>query len=57
MDLLLESFDEFVDDLLTSDINLLKGEIDYLIIQHLFESIDLENIKDIEIYDNDSLAA
>ena len=57
MDPLLENFDEFVDDLLSSDINLLNSELDLLIIQHVFESIDLNCLKDIEHSNNDSLAA
>ena len=57
MNNLLNTFDDFVDDLISSDVNLLKGELDFLIIQHLFESIDLESIKNTEYLDNDSLAA
>ena len=57
MDPLLENFDEFVDDLLSSDINLLKAELDLLIIQHIFQSIDLDCLEDIENFNNDSLAA
>jgi len=53
----LETFDEFVDDLLSSDVNLLKSELDFLIMQHLFNSIDLEVIKKTDVIDNDSLAA
>ena len=53
----LETFDEFVDDLISSDIYLLKGELDFLLLQHLFNSIDLEVIKKTEYFDNDSLAA
>ena len=52
-----DSFDDFVDDLLSSDINLLKGELDFLVIQHLFNSIDLKHINKTEIKDNESLAA
>ena len=52
-----DTFDDFVDDLLTSDVNLLKGELDFLIMQHLFNSIDLKLINKIEIEDNESLAA
>ena len=52
-----ETFDDFVDDLLTSDVNLLKGELDFLLMQHLFNSIDLKLINKTEIKDNDSLAA
>ena len=57
MDPLLKNFDEFVDDLLSSENNLLKAEMDLLIMQHIFESIDLDSLKDIEHFDNDCLAA
>jgi len=52
-----ETFDDFVDDLLSSDIDLLKGELDFLLMQHLFNSIDLKLINKTEIEDNESLAA
>ena len=52
-----DTFDDFVDDLLVSDINLLKGELDFLLIQHLFNSIDLKLINKTEFEDNESLAA
>ena len=52
-----DTFDDFVEDLLSSDIDLLKGELDFLLMQHLFNSIDLKLIKTNEIYENDSLAA
>ena len=54
---LLDTFDDFVDDLLSSDVDLLKGELDFLVMQHLFNSIDLKRINKIEIKDNESLAA
>ena len=57
MNPLSETFDDFVDDLLASDINLLKGELDFLLIQHLFNSVDLQRINKSEIEDNESLAA
>ena len=57
MNFLSDTFDDFVDDLLSSDINLLKGELDFLLIQHLFNSVDLQRIKKTEIEDNESLAA
>ena len=57
MNPLSDTFDDFVDDLLSSDVDLLKGELDYLLIQHLFNSIDLKVIKTSEFKDNDSLAA
>jgi len=52
-----DTFDDFVDDLLLSDINLLKGELDFLLMQHLFNSLDLKSINKTEIEDNESLAA
>ena len=52
-----DTFDHFVDDLLSSDVNLLKGELDYLLMQHLFNSLDLKLINKTEIENNESLAA
>ena len=57
MNPLSDTFDDFVDDLLSSDDNLLKGELDFLLMQHLFNSIDLNFINKTEIEDNESLAA
>ena len=57
MNLLSETFDDFVDDLLSSDVNLLKGELDFLLMQHLFNSIDLKLINKNENIDDESLAA
>ena len=54
---LLDNFDYFVDDLISSDVNLLKGELDFLLMQHLFNSTDLKCINKNEIDVNDSLAA
>ena len=42
----LESFDMFVDDIISSEDNLLKGELDYLIMQYIFESLELDNFND-----------
>jgi len=53
----LKIFDEFVDDLLTSDNVILKAELDLLVIQHIFQSIYLDDLKNIEYTNNDSLAA
>jgi len=50
--LLSDTFDDFVDDLLSSDVNLLRGELDFLLMQHLFDSIDLKVIHKTEIEDN-----
>ena len=52
-----DTFDDFVDDLLSSDVNLLKGELDFLLMQDLFNSIDLKLINKTKIEDNESLAA
>ena len=52
-----ETFDDFVDDLLSSDVNLLKGELDFLLMQHLFNSLDLKLINKNETKDDQSLAA
>ena len=57
MNPLSDTFDDFVDDLLSSDVNLLKGELDFLLIQHLFNSIDLKLIDKTNFEDNESLAA
>ena len=57
MNPLSDTFDDFVDDLLSSDVDLLKGELDFLLIQHIFNSIDLKVIKTSEFIDNDSLVA
>ena len=57
MNPLSDTFDDFVDDLLSSDVNLLKGELDFLLMQHLFNSIDLKLISKIEIEDDESFAA
>ena len=45
----LETFNYFVDDLLSSDTNLLKYELDILMMQHLFNSIDLDEFKDMDL--------
>ena len=52
-----DTFDDFIDDLLSSDVDLLKGELDFLVMQHLFNSINLKRINITEIKDNESLAA
>ena len=57
MNLLSDTFDDFVDDLLSSDVNLLKGELDFLLMQHLFNSVDLKLINKTDVEDNESLAA
>ena len=57
MNPLSDTFDDFVDDLLSSDVDLLKGDLDFLLMQHLFNSMDLKRINKTEIKDNESLAA
>ena len=57
MNSFLDTFDEFVDDLLSSDVHLLKGELDLLLMQNLFNSIDLKLLIKTQIEDNKSLAA
>ena len=57
MNPLSDTFDDFIDDLLSSDVDLLKGELDVLLIQHLFNSTDLKCINKTEIEDKESLAA
>ena len=57
MNPLSDTFDDFVDDLLASDVDLLKGELDFLLMQYIFDSIDLSLIKSTEFSDKDSLAA
>jgi len=52
-----DTFDDFIDDQLSSDVSFLKGELDFLLMQHLFNSIDLKLLNKTEIEDNESLAA
>ena len=57
MNSLPDTFDVFVDDLLASEVDLLKGELDLLLMQHLFNSLDLKFTNKIEFEDNHSIAA
>ena len=57
MNSLSDTFDDFVDYLLSSDVNLLKGELDFLLMQHLFNSIDLKLINKNETKGDQSLVA
>ena len=57
MDSYLDTFDDYVDDLISSDVDLLKGELDFLIIQHIFQSIDLKVLGKIKSDNNEALAA
>ena len=42
----LEAFDIFVDDIISSEDNLLKCELDFLLMQYIFESLELDNFKE-----------
>ena len=44
----LDTFDYFLDDLLSSEFNLLNNELDILLMQYLFNSIDLDSLKNME---------
>ena len=57
MDPFLDTFDIFIDDLISSDIDLLKSELDLLIIQHIFKSIDLDDLKNLKYINDDSSVA
>ncbi len=57
MNPLSDTFDDFIDDLLSSDVDLLKGELDFLVMQHLFNSIDLKRTNKTEIKDSEKIAA
>ena len=57
MNPLSDTFDDFVDDLISSDVNLLKGELDFLLMQHLFNSMDLKLINKNITIDDESFAA
>ena len=48
----LETFNYFVDDLIYSETNLLKYELDLLLMQYLFNSIDLKKLKEMDIQDD-----
>ena len=53
----LETFNYFVDDLLSSQDNLLKYELDLLLMQYLFNSIDLEALNDLDLQEDFIIAA
>jgi hypothetical protein len=44
----LETFNYFIDDLLSSEVNLLNNELDLLLMQYLFNSIDLCSLKNMD---------
>ena len=51
------SFDFFVDDILESDENLLKGELDFILMQYLFNSLELKNIDHLDTESYNYIAA
>mgnify|MGYP001353720952 FL=1 len=53
----LDSFDNFVDDIISSDENLLKGELDILLMQYLFNSLELESLNENNLESTDYMAA
>ena len=53
----LDSFDIFVDDIISSDEQILKGELDILLMQYIFNSLELESLKEIDSDSNGLLAA
>ena len=53
----LDTFDIFVDDIISSDENLLKCELDILLMQYIFSSLELENLKKLDLDSNDIMAA
>tara|TARA_Y100000589_G_C26720173_1_gene453475 strand:+ start:57 stop:230 length:174 start_codon:yes stop_codon:yes gene_type:complete len=53
----LDSFDLFVDDIISSDENLLKGELDILLMQYIFSSLELENFENLDSDSAEFLAA
>ncbi len=57
MDSDLDTFDIFIDDLISSDVDLLKGELDLLIMQHVFQSIYLDELKNNKHINDESLVA
>ena len=57
MDRELETFEIFVDDIISSNENLLKGELDILLMQYIFNSLELDNLKNVDNDTNDLLVA
>ena len=52
----LETFNYFIDDLLFSEVNLLNNELDLLLMQYLFNSIDLDSLKKMDSEEEISVA-
>ena len=57
MDRELETFEIFVDDIISSNEYLLKGELDILLMQYIFKSLELDNLENIDKDTNDLLVA
>ncbi len=53
----IEIFNYFSNDLLSSEIDLLKYELDFLLMQYLFNSFDLEVLNDFDIQKDIILAS
>ena len=53
----LDTFDIFADDIISSDENLLNGELDILLMQYIFSSLELENLENVDLDSNDYVAA
>ena len=45
----LKTYKYLVDDLLSSEVNLLKNELDFLLIQYIFNSTDLKLFMEMDI--------
>ena len=52
----LKNFNYFVDDLLSSEVNLLKNELDLILMQYLFNSLDLDLLKNMDWEEDISVA-
>ena len=57
MDRELETFEIFVDDIISSNEYLLKGELDILLMQYIFNSLELDNLENIDKATNELLVA
>ena len=57
MDSDLEIFNFFVEDLLSSEIDLLKNELDLLLMQYIFNSIDLNTLNNINVREDVKFAS
>ena len=52
----LETFNYFVDDLLSFDDNFLQYELDILLMQYIFNSMDLDTLKKLDIKEDFNVA-